>query len=257
VTEGAPALLQCESVTVGYGRRVVVAGIDLRFEKGSYLGIVGPNGCGKTTFLKTVLGILPPLGGVLRWEEGRRPRIGYVPQRDAIDPIYPFRASEVVMLALGAERVLGGGRRRELRDRAARALERVGLSGQGDVGYSELSGGQRQRVLVARALATDPELLALDEPTSGLDPGGAERLLDLVDSLRAERRLSVMLVSHDLSLVARRATHVLVMHEGRTVTGPVRESLTAEQLTRLFGHPLGIFFPGGRATVVPSPRESA
>jgi len=246
--------LRCDRLAVGYRGDPVAAALDVSLERGAYLGIVGPNGCGKTTFLKTVLGILPPLSGSVSWSGGRLPRVGYVPQRDAIDSIYPFRAIEVVLLALGIEEVFRPTHTERDVERARHALGRVGLADRAEVGYSELSGGQRQRVLVARALATEPELLALDEPTSGMDPGSTERLLDLVDSIRAERAITVMLVTHDLSIVARRATHALAMHEGRHATGTVAEVFAGDQLQRLFCHPLALVDAGGRPTVVPRPR---
>ncbi|MBI3818817.1 MAG: metal ABC transporter ATP-binding protein [Planctomycetes bacterium] len=219
--------------------------------QGSYLGIVGPNGCGKTTLLKAILGILPLLGGNLDWADGRRPRIGYVPQRDAIDPIYPYRALEVVLLGLGTEHVFRPSPTREMRERAERALERVGLANHRYKGYSELSGGQRQRVLVARAIAVEPQLFALDEPTSGLDPGSTERLLDVVDEMRELHHLTVILVSHDLSLVARRATHALAMFEGKYVVGPVETTITTEQLSHLYQYPLRVVRSNGDVSVGP------
>lgn len=218
---------------------------------GSYLGIVGPNGCGKTTLLKTILGILKPLGGSLEWSGAARPRIGYVPQRDAIDSIYSFRAVDVVALALGTEHIFRPAATREMRERARSALDRVGLGDYCYKSYSDLSGGQRQRVLFARALATDPTLLALDEPTSGLDPGNAERTLEVIEELRARRPLSVILVSHDLSLVARRCTHALAMHEGNYVFGETSSTLTNEHLTKLYGYPMRVERAGGSIVVFP------
>ena len=235
---------------MGFHRgRPVASSIDLEVPRGTYLGIVGPNGCGKTTLLKTIVGILRPLEGSMRWGGGRA-RIGYVPQHDSIDPIYPFLAIEVVLLALGTERVVSAFPPRDARERAKEALARVGLADQMHRGYAELSGGQRQRVLVARAMALDPEVLALDEPTSQLDPGNAERLLDLIEDMRRERGLTVLLVTHDLTLVARHASHVLAMVEGRHASGPTREILTTERLTDLYGYPMQLLESGGIVAIV-------
>ncbi|HKE01348.1 MAG TPA: ABC transporter ATP-binding protein [Planctomycetota bacterium] len=248
-------LLRCEDLSVGYGRRAVASGLAFSVPRGTAFHIVGPNGCGKTTLLKTIVGIVSPLAGRVAWSgapASARPTIGYVPQRDSIDSIYPFRALEVVRLGLGADRLFRPTLPRALADRARSALERVGLGHRVGAGYSELSGGERQRVLVARALALEPELLALDEPTSELDPGSAERLLDLIESLRRDAKLTVLLVSHDLSGVARRATHVLAMNDGRYVVGPVGETLTSERLTALYGYPMAVVRENGRVAVVPA-----
>jgi ABC-type Mn2+/Zn2+ transport system ATPase subunit len=244
-------LLRCADVSVGYGSRVVAGGISFSLDDGSYLGIVGPNGCGKTTLLKAILGILPPHSGRIEWRSGARPRIGYVPQRDAIDAIYPFSALDVVALALGTDQLFRPATTRAMRDEATRALETVGLADHRNKSYPELSGGQRQRVLMARAFATRPELLALDEPTNGLDPGGSETLLDIVSSMHRDRKMTIVLVSHDLSLVARRSTHALAMFENRYIQGPTRETLTGEHLTQLYNYPLVVKDVGGLMTVLP------
>ncbi|MBL8695530.1 MAG: ABC transporter ATP-binding protein [Planctomycetes bacterium] len=258
------ALLDLDSLSVGYqGRRPVSEPISVSVPAGSYFGIVGPNGCGKTTLLKTIVGILPPLNGKLRWQTRAgsaagtgRPRIGYVPQRDSIDSIYPFQAVEIVLLALGTEHIFRPFPKSELRARAMLMLETVGLGGDAKRGYAELSGGQRQRVLLARALALEPTLLALDEPTTALDPGTSERLLDLIEQLRRERGLTVLLVTHDLSLVAQRATHLLAMCQGRYVAGPVETTFTEERLSALYQYPMTILQSGSRRAVLMGSRSS-
>ncbi len=246
-------ILRVRDLTVGVHRRAVLSGLDFELSAGDVLGIVGPNGCGKTTLLKTLVGALPPLAGRFDWSSagGGAPRIGYVPQRDAIDSIYPFRALEVVLLAQGADQLFLPTPTRAMRARAAAALERVGLGHRIAAGYSELSGGERQRVLLARALALAPDVLALDEPTSAMDPGGAERLLDRIDEIRREQRLTVVLVSHDLSLVSRRASRILALHEGRHLEGSADDVLTDERLSQLYGYPMRVVAAGGRRAVVP------
>lgn len=231
--------------------------IDFVVHRGDYLGVVGPNGCGKTTLLKTMLGILPAVGGALNWKDGVRPRIGYVPQRDSMDSIYPFRVIELVTLALRAESIWCINPGVQATKVALEALARVGMADLKDKSYSELSGGQRQRLLLARAFATQPEVLALDEPTSGLDPGNAERILDLVDTMRREQSLTIILVSHDLSLIARRTSHSLLMYESRHAFGPTDAVMTTEQLTDLYQYPMRVSRQAGLVTVLPgTPRNS-
>lgn len=250
----ADPILRLEGLAVGYARgRPVADGIDVAVARGASLGIVGPNGCGKTTLLKTLVGILHPLAGAMRWARARpgTRRIGYVPQHDAIDPIYPFEAIEVVLLGLETDRAWAPFPSRAAREKAKEALARVGLADRSRHAYAALSGGQRQRVLVARALALDSEVLALDEPTSQMDPGGAERLLDLVDAMRRERGLTVLWVAHDLTIVARHSTHALAMADGRHVFGPVAETLTSDRLTGLYGYPMQTVSAGGVTAIVP------
>ena len=258
--DGNDAILTLRGVALGYGRQRVIEGLDVAIPRHGYVGIVGPNGSGKTTLLKAILGIHAPLAGEIRWKDGggARPAIGYVPQRDAIDPLFPFTALDVVLLPLAALRhaVAGPARRAEERRRAARALDRVGLADVAGRRYSSLSGGQRQRVLMARALVREPEVLVLDEPTNGMDLGATARILDLVDALRRERHLTVLLVSHDLTLVAQRAERVLLLHEKGYSYGPTPEVVASGTLRALYGDGVSVIDVGARRIVVPAARVS-
>ncbi len=246
-------VLRVEELAVGYDGRPVVSGISLSLRRGDVLGIVGPNGSGKTTFVKAVLGLLDPLSGSIARAPGFR--VGYVPQKDAIDPVFPFTAADVVLMAARADAVFPFTARRERYRLAGEALERVGLSPLADRSYRDLSGGQRQRVLMARALATRPTVLALDEPTSGMDLEAEGALFSLVRRLRAEESLTVLLVTHTLALVANEATQVLVFHEGRHREGGVDEILTGAALSALYGIPVLVEKVAGRRVVVGMPAE--
>src|SRR3972149_9739447 len=167
----AQALVQFENVTLGYRRNVIAKEISFSIEEGEFVGIVGPNGSGKTTIVRAILGILKPQRGDIRvrGRSSERLRIGYVPQRDSIDPIMPFTVSDVVIM--GRYGRLGMIRRPTSKDRAAaiEALKHVDLLDQAASSYRDLSGGQKQRTLIARALAAEPDMLILDEPTNGMD----------------------------------------------------------------------------------------
>jgi ABC-type Mn2+/Zn2+ transport system ATPase subunit len=180
---------------------------------GEFVAVLGSNGSGKTTLLRGLLGFLPPLAGRVE----RRPdlRIGYVPQRETLDPLYPLSASQVAQM--GSWRDLPfwrlAGARERSRTRAA--LEACRASELASQRYAELSGGQRQRVLLARALASDPELLLLDEPTAGIDPATERSIFDLLRSLREARGLSIWIVTHHVHALAGRADRTLILSDGR------------------------------------------
>lgn len=243
--------LEARALSVGYGARAVVEGIDLSLRSGEALGIVGPNGSGKSTFLKTVLGLLPPVSGELRRGEGFR--AGYVPQTDSIDPVFPFRALDVVAMAARPDAMLPFSAGREKEALSRESLDRVGIAHLARSPYRDLSGGQRQRVLLARALASRPTVLALDEPTTGLDLEAETALLSLVRRLREEEGMTVLFVTHALANVANEATHVLLIHGGRHREGPVGEILRPEVLEPLYGIPVRVDEVEGRRHVAGLP----
>jgi zinc transport system ATP-binding protein len=191
----------------------VVHGASLVVRPNEFVALIGSNGSGKTTLLRGLLGFLPPLAGRVV----RRPdlRIGYVPQRETLDPLYPLSAQQVVRT--GSWRDLPFWRPAGARERARtrEALEACRAADFASQRYAALSGGQRQRVLLARALATDPELLLLDEPTAGIDPDAERGILDLLRGLRDSRGLSVWMVTHHVQAVAGRADRSLVLSGGR------------------------------------------
>ncbi len=245
-------LVSLEAATVGYGRTPLLSGVDLVVREGDFLAVVGPNGGGKTTIVRTALGALPLLAGR---RGGRRPlRIGYVPQREHVDAIWPFRAGEVVLM--GRVPLLGPLRRPGAADRDAvrRAMARVHVEPLRDHAYGDLSGGQRQRTLIARALAADPELLVLDEPTNGMDPAAELATMDLLRELHAEGGLAVVMVSHRLENVANYArTLAFVDKEQRLFrVGALDEMLRPEALTALYGRGVAVRELEGRRLVYPT-----
>jgi len=209
----ASPLLRVEEADFGYDGRPVVRRACLEVWPREFVVLLGSNGSGKTTLLRGLLGFLPPLAGRVT----RRPglRIGYVPQRETLDPLYPLSAFHVARL--GAWRDLpfwrlGGARERALTRDALAACRAAELAGRR---YGELSGGQRQRVLLARALASEPELLLLDEPTAGIDPEAEEGILDLLRELREAHGLAIWMVTHHVHTIAGRADRTVVVSDGR------------------------------------------
>ena len=205
-----------EKVSFSYGRSKIFDDADLHIPANELVWIVGPNGGGKTTLLKLVLGLLEPDDGTIRIFGGSpasaRSRIGYMPQDASLDARFPISVRDVALMGrLGNGHTVGRFKRRDL-DAADRALELVGLHDVRRHAFSELSGGQLRRLLIARALACEPDLLILDEPTANLDALVARELHDLLVSLREQ--MTVVMVSHDPAFVTEQVEQVIcVKHD--------------------------------------------
>jgi zinc transport system ATP-binding protein len=237
----SPDLVQLESVVefhgvwAGYDDTPVLEDVSLDVAKGQVLALVGPNGGGKTTVLRIILGLLQASRGTVRVLGGQprevRHRIGYLPQAAQLDPSFPATVWDTV--ATGRLRPTRWPQRlgHEDLELIEGALEDVGMAGLGRRLVGILSGGQRQRVLLARALVTEPELLLLDEPAAGLDPEVTAELYDLLTSL--DREVTVVMVSHNLEAV----------HQYATSIGIVDRRLTHHHCRR---HPSG---PGDRCDI--------
>jgi len=223
------ALLTAESLAAGYGGGPVIGELSFRVRHGERVGVLGPNGGGKTTLFRALLGTLPPLGGRFEAAGG----FGYVPQTERSRLDYPVDALDVALMGALSRvpwwRPVGGAERRF----AAAALARVGLAGLERSHFGELSGGQRQRVLVARALVQNAAILLLDEPFTGVDRPSAELLARLLDELAAEGR-AVLIATHDVEQ-ARDWDLVLCLNRRQVAFGPPRETLTREVLEETYG----------------------
>ena len=221
----AESLLRLENVTAGYSRRAVLHAINLTVQRGAFTGLLGANGSGKTTLLKTIAGIIPPVSGKVVWE--KELRIGYVPQRDVLDPIYLLSSREVVQMVASHERQW-----------ALECMQSTGTAELARKPFAQLSGGQKQRVLIARALATRPDFLVLDEPTAGVDPNAATAIMELLENIH-QRRMTILMVSHDIAILRRHAQRVAWLHDGKLTEGPANEMLSRERLLELFELDLG------------------
>ena len=226
------AILSLEGLAVGYDRQPVFQDINLKLARGGFTGLLGANGSGKSTLIKTILGIIPPIAGRVAFNplDGRLPALGYVPQRETLDPIFLLSTFEVVLMGVCGR--VGPGR---FIDRAERrwAHECLRVAGADQLSrkrFSRLSGGQKQRVLIARALAAKPEFLLLDEPTSGIDVGAKQAIMDLLREIHREQRQTILMASHDLPVVRQYAEDVIWLHEGRILEGPVSEMLSRDKI---------------------------
>ncbi|MDP6519668.1 MAG: metal ABC transporter ATP-binding protein [Planctomycetota bacterium] len=226
-------LIDMQGAAFGYGSQPVVSGVDLKLVPGSFLGVLGSNGSGKTTMLRGLLGLLTPLRG--RVTRGAV-KLGYVPQRETLDPVYPLTVEEVVSMGdYGNLRSLSRFRN-STGVRTHRCLGRVKLLERRKELFTNLSGGQRQRTLIARALMARPNLLVLDEPTSGVDQKAQEQVLELLQTMNSDSDLAIVLVSHQLTMM-RSVRDVLWLANGSVQRKTPDEMLQPGTLEQLLGAP--------------------
>ena len=230
------ALITLDNLSIGYNGQPVLSGISLSIGRDSFTAILGANGSGKSTLLKTMLGLIPPLGGRIGTAESNSTPImyGYVPQAIQFDPIYLLTGFDVVLMGtygrVSPGRFVPSGERSFAREclKAAGALELAQRR------FAELSGGEKQRVLIARALATRPDILVLDEPTAGVVAEATRKVLEFIAKTREERHIAVIIVTHDFAAVRHHAQQVIWLHQGKVLKGAPEELLTSERMAEIF-----------------------
>lgn len=208
MTDTKISIVTLSDVTFRYGSTNALEHVSLELEAGAFVGLIGPNGGGKSTLLKLLLGLEEPLSGTVRvfgenpiTGSNWRRKVGHVPQQREFTARFPVTALQVVAMGLLAHG-LPLLSKEETATKTLRALDRVGMTAHKDRTWWTLSGGQKQRILVARALVHEPELLLLDEPTVGVDAQGQDLLNQWLAEWRQERKLTVVLVSHDVGAIS-------------------------------------------------------
>ena len=229
------SVVTMENVKFSYNRAPVLDNVNLAIKELEFVWVVGPNGGGKSTLLKLILGLLHPTSGTVRVlgesPEAARSRIGYMPQQVSIDPQFPVTALDIVLMGrLGRHAGRLFYRARD-RDAAKRALKLVGLDQHERRTYAELSGGQQRRLFIARALACEPDILLLDEPTANLDLIVQRELHSLLQDLN--KHLTVVMVSHDPAFVSEFVKSVIC------VSGTVAVHPTGEKCGDILGEMFG------------------
>ncbi|KTG28420.1 ABC transporter ATP-binding protein [Haloferax profundi] len=233
------AVVELSNVEFGYTASPVVEDISLRIDPGEYVAVVGPNGSGKSTLMKLMLGLLRPDEGTATlfgepshvFDDGAR--IGYVAQHASASKEMPITVREVVRM--GRFPHVGFGRLSAEDDRIVDdALETVGMTAFANRRVTKLSGGQRQRAFIARALASEADLLVLDEPTVGVDAESVDAFYDLLESLN-ESGITILLIEHDLSAVTEHADRVVCLNREIYFDGPTEEFVESDALARAFG----------------------
>ncbi|HEY3390722.1 MAG TPA: ATP-binding cassette domain-containing protein [Prolixibacteraceae bacterium] len=198
------ALVKISNLSAGYGQNIVLRDVNLSIEQFDFVGVIGPNGGGKTTLLKALLGLLTPISGEINYSEsmteGNSHRIGYLPQINNIDRKFPVTVFDVVRSGLMSRKRLTGRYSDEENDRANDLMSEMGISGIRNKAIGELSGGQIQRALLCRALVNSPKLLILDEPNTYVDNRFERELYEKLKILN--EKLAILLVSHDLGTIS-------------------------------------------------------
>ncbi|MDR2461228.1 MAG: ABC transporter ATP-binding protein [Deltaproteobacteria bacterium] len=243
------------NITCGYGKKAVIKDFSLKLGASEVICLLGPNGVGKTTVFKTLMGFLRPLKGtvILNGYELREIKpvkrarlLAYVPQRES--SVFSFTVQDVVLMGRSAYFGFFQRPSKADRDLALSVLERLGLSGLKDRSFSSLSGGERQLVLIARALCQEPEFLLLDEPTSSLDFHNQLRVLSLIKEL-AGNGLGILMTTHMPDHVFMCGTSAAILgKDGFCAIGPLSEVMTVEKLSRAYGIEIKIFTLNGNGS---------
>ncbi|TYB33476.1 MAG: ABC transporter ATP-binding protein [Flexistipes sinusarabici] len=229
------AIIEIDGVSFAYEREPVLENVSLKVSKGDFLAVLGPNGGGKTTLLKLILGLIKPDKGSIK-VFGEKPgkqskKIGYVPQYSYINKNFPLSVIESVLMGLTKKKLLNFKYTETDKRRALETLDKVDMSDYSDKQIHDLSGGQRQRVLLARALLSDPDLIILDEPTSNIDPYGKFCFFTFLEEL--SRKKTIILVSHNINVIATKINRVACVN--RFLYYNSEPVLTKEMVEILYG----------------------
>ena len=228
--------LKLQKVSVRIGTDLILKDVDLHVHCGQMVALIGPNGAGKSTLLKTILGERDYEGEISFSEAGNifhKPRIGYVPQSPAFDPSDPLSVADLFACCM-SKRPAFLGLSKSMRKTVLQSLDRVHGQDLIDKRIGTLSGGELQRVLLALALEPMPNILILDEPLSGVDVEGMETLMDMLDEIRKTYDLSILMTTHDFSMLPRYADQVVLVDHGIVCRGTPEEVLDSQDFNRVF-----------------------
>ena len=206
------AQLTCTDLTLGYESKVILENLNFSIDSGDFLCILGENGSGKSTLMKTLLHLLPPLGGTIVTDDSLNANdIGYLPQQTFVQKDFPASVEEIVLSGCQGHCGMRPFYNKAEKKLAEENMERMNILPLRKRCYRELSGGQQQRVLLARALCATRKLLLLDEPVTGLDPKATIEMYRLIESLNKKERITVIMISHDIAAALQYASHILYL----------------------------------------------
>lgn len=243
------SIIRLENIDYAYGNKKVLENVNLDIAQGMFMGLVGPNGGGKSTLIKLILGLLTPDKGEIflldqpihKFKDWNR--IGFVSQKaNTFNKGFPATVFEVVAMGLTAKIGYLKFMNKKNKERIYEAIRAVGMEDYAKQNIGNLSGGQQQRIFIARALVSEPELLILDEPTVGIDYQYVERFYELLHHLNKDNKLTLLLVSHDTGAMTEYATNVVCLNKTLHFHGKSEEytQLSAEYLSEIYGHPVQV-----------------
>lgn len=204
------AQIICRNLAIGYDGKAIVQNMNFSVTTGEYLCVIGENGAGKSTFMKTLLGLQPPIQGeILFGDNLKQNEIGYLPQQTEVQKDFPASVREIVLSGCQNQLGLRPFYNRKEKSYAEAILNKLQITDLAEQCYRELSGGQKQRVLLARALCATKKMLLLDEPVAGLDPKAAKEMYYLIQKINREENITVIMISHDIQIAVNYASHVM------------------------------------------------
>jgi zinc/manganese transport system ATP-binding protein len=253
------SVVTAENLTLRFGDRMLFEGLGFELGRGELLAVLGPNGTGKTSLIRILLGLLAPSAGTVAVEgcppQERCHRIGYVPQQRVFDRDVVLRGRDLVRLGLDGHRWGFGHFRSDDRTRVDASLAEVGAEAYADAPVGRLSGGEQQRLRVAQALVADPVLILADEPLLSLDLAHQRAVVDLLDARRESAGTPVVFVTHDVNPVLRTVDRVLYLAPDQWAIGTPEEVLTSATLSRLYATEVDVLNVRGRVVVVGTPDD--
>jgi zinc/manganese transport system ATP-binding protein/zinc transport system ATP-binding protein len=253
-------IVELSGVTGGYGGTPAIEGVELKIWPGQFMAIVGPNGGGKTTLLRTILGMVPLAQGSILWK-GKKlkrsslARIGYVPQLETIDWNFPITVEEVIAMGFYPKNHWLHSISKEERQKVHDVMGRLNLAGLGKRHIRELSGGQQQAVFLGRALLGDPELILLDEPTAGLDIRSRDDVIHFLHEIN-HQGVSVVITAHDLNWVAAHLPWVVCLNHRIVAEGKPQEVFTSTVLKETYSGEMVVFLHDGMVMIGERPHAS-
>ncbi len=235
-------VIRVEDLNYRAGKQEILSDISFNIEQGDYVALLGPNGGGKTTLVKAILGLIIPSSGKIEIFGVDRMffkswyKIGYVPQNISLfDNNFPLSVYEAVSLGLASKKSWFSRLSDREKIQIEAVIEMASIGDLRDKNLSELSGGQRQRVMIARALVTEPEILILDEPSTGVDIASQHKFYEFLKKLNRERNLTIIFITHDLGVIADDVTHVLSVNQKLIYSGTAEGMLSCEAVSELYG----------------------
>ncbi len=236
-------LLQLKNLVIGYPGKVLSPPLNLEIPTGASVGVIGSNGTGKTTLLKTLMGLIPPLQGKLQWKT--KTALGYVPQEGQIDMLFPLQVFDLLKMGMIHQLPRFRKTNHKLEKATDGILEEMEIGRLKKALVRDLSGGQKQRALIARAWVSKPSVLLMDEPFNSLDHQFKEKLWKIFSMWKKNHELTLFIIDHDLNRIINQVEWLIVLGPKGTLLGPTKQVMTPENLSRVYGAPLHVHQENG------------